>query len=315
MPKILFLVLIFCSGFACGQQSAFSWKGKILAADTRKPIENAHVMIDDGSRKLYFISDKQGFVHIHYDFPTRTDTAVITHISYNTVCIKTMELSKSNRLFMNEQTKLLPETKITPSAVYKTGPSFPLITGGSSLLGVKLVLFFPPTTYSFGKIEKVEVAFSAPLFENKEVKRIENKLPVLLKIYAKDPVHNIPGEELLKDTIVIIRPPHKDRLIIDVSKYNITLPSNGIYCGFEGFTSAWYKEHGYLTEFAYKYKSETIPGRKVYYTPFMGSNPPSKKDKEKGYRIYQLGGFAGAEWKDITEMFDAILLIKLHIRK
>jgi hypothetical protein len=133
------------------------------------------------------------------------------------------------------------------------------------------------------------------------------KLPIMLKIYARDTLRNIPGVELLKDTVIIFY--QKKKVILDISKYNISLPPDGLYCGLASFSTTWYIEQGYLSADNLSYTVKGLMGY-TFYTPMVvGIN-----NKKRIYKNYVLGEYA-KEWKDVTEMFQASLFIRLHIRK
>jgi hypothetical protein len=190
---------------------------------------------------------------------------------------------------------------------YVIGPKFPLFGGYGVLVGCgqKYVVYFPSESYKSGMIEKVEFAFYK--FFNKE-DTLSMKLPVMLKIYARDTLTNIPGIELLKDTVIIFNQKNTKKMFVDVSQYNIVLPQGGIYCGLEAFSLKWYIEQGYLSADNLFYILKGFG--KVFYNPmFVGMN-----NKKGIYKNYVLGGYA-CEWKDVTEMYSASLFIRLHIRE
>jgi hypothetical protein len=189
---------------------------------------------------------------------------------------------------------------------YVIGPKFPLFCSyGISLFPEKQVVYFPAESYTSGTVEKVEFRFYKH-FDRKDT--VSMKLPIMLKIYARDTLNNIPGAELLKDTVMIFNQ-KKSKVILDISKYNITLPVEGIYCGLASFCTEWYIDNGYLTADNLFYNVKG-PMRIVYYTPMVAG----ARNKKGIYKNYALGGYA-KEWKDITETYESTLFIRLHIRK
>jgi len=190
------------------------------------------------------------------------------------------------------------------------GPKFPLLAGGTIIYSQKHVVYFPAEMYQTGILEKVEFAFSRRLFSEKG-DTVGCKMPIMLKIYARDIVNDIPGEELLKDTIILVEQHKGKKVQIDISKYGIELPSEGIYCGFEAFSTEWYIEHGYMSKdnLSYTTKSQAGGGY-AFHTPMLAA----RGNKKGIYQNYVLGGYA-KEWKNVTKMYRDTLLVRLYIRK
>jgi hypothetical protein len=192
------------------------------------------------------------------------------------------------------------------------GPKFPLpICGVSINTSRQQVMYFSSEMYIPGIVEKVEFALKKPTFSEKG-DTIGYKMPLMLKLYARDTINNIPGKELLKDTILVKRG-EKNKMVIDLSKYNILLPSYGFYVGFEAFSTEWYIANGYMTKDNLSYKTKgNVGGGFIFHAPVVVASN-RKKDIEK-YQNYVLGGWA-KEWKNCNEMYHSTLVIRLHIRK
>lgn len=192
------------------------------------------------------------------------------------------------------------------------GPKFPIpICGVSIPTSRQQVVYFPAFMYEQGVLEKVEFAIKKSIFSEKG-DNISYKMPLMLKLYTRDTINNIPGKELLKDTIFIKRG-EKNKMGIDLSKYNILLPSYGFYVGFEAFSTEWYIANGYMTKDNLSYKTKgNVGGGFIFHAPVVVASN-RKKDVEK-YQNYVLGGWA-KEWKNCNEMYHSTLVIRLHIRK
>ena len=187
----------------------------------------------------------------------------------------------------------------------------------------KHVVYFQAEMYKKGILEKVEFSFSSKsaLFSEKG-DTIGYKMPVMLKIYARDTVKNMPGEELLKDTVIIVPQKRKQKVQIDISKYGITLPAEGIYCGLSGFPYPWYIEHGYWTSDNTSYKTK----KNHYYNASDGTKKPliggfshvpyvSATRYKKEVDKYQNFVSFGKEWENANEMYHSTLVIRLYIRE
>jgi hypothetical protein len=191
------------------------------------------------------------------------------------------------------------------------GPKFPLIESGVSI-NKQQVVYFSSEMYGSGFLDKVEFSFTKR-FKNYEGDTVGCKMPIMLKIYEKDPIKNIPGRELLKDTILIVQQSLNGKTIIDLSKYNIELPQDGIYVGFEAFSTQWYIENGYMTKDNLSYKTnENIGGGIAYHAPMVTASI-RKKDVEK-YQNFVYGDWA-KDWSICNEKYQSTLVIRMHIRK
>lgn len=191
------------------------------------------------------------------------------------------------------------------------GPRFPLIKSGVCLHSNQHVVYFPFEMYGSGVLEKVEFAIRKSVF-SEDGDTLGYKMPLMLKIYAQDTVNRIPGKELLLDTIIIQREKH-DKMVVDLSKYNIVMPIDGIYVGFQAFSTSWYIENGYLTKDNLSYKTKgNIGGGFIFHTPVVTASI-RKKDLVK-YQNFVLGGWAKT-WKNVNQMYQSTMVIRLSIRK
>jgi hypothetical protein len=214
----------------------------------------------------------------------------------------------------SEESLLFPEAEISPKKgkYIVVGPTFSVREDAALGLhwGEKHVVFFPENIYEKGTLEKVEFAFSKNSFSEKD-DTVGYKMPVMLKIYARDTLNDVPGEELLKDTIMIVGQKKNRKVLIDISSYQIKLPPGGIYCGVEAFSLRWYVKNGYLSKdnMSYTIKPKAGGGR-AYHSPVF----VAKSNKKQIYQNYQFGGFA-KKWENVTTMYNVTLIIRLHIKK
>lgn len=191
------------------------------------------------------------------------------------------------------------------------GPNFPLIKSGVSINKIH-VLYFPSEMYGSGFLEKVEFSFT------KRSKKYEGdtvgcKMPIMLKIYERDTINNIPLRLLVKDSIVIVQPKKHQKMLVDLSKYNISLPPDGFYVGFEAFSTEWYIAHGYLSIDNLTYSTNNENGEGATFHAPMITATIAKKDVEK-YQNFVFGDWA-KDWSICNERYQSTLVIRLHIRK
>ncbi len=307
----LFFIFLFCfSSFLYGQH--FQWEGKIVDKNTNKPIENVHVIVCHNNHNLFYISDNDGFVSIFCPKSSDKDSLVVSHLSYKNIVLISKQLENIKQIELEEKLFLLSNVEISPEKQENIiiGPKVPVTMGEINFnWGQKHVVYFPVEMYRKGTLEKVEFVFSSP---DENTDTIGYRMPLMLKIYTRDTINNIPGEELLQDTIIVVpQKKNKRKITINISQYTIVLPNNGFYCGFEAFPLEWYIEQGYLTLENLSYKTNSsIDGGYAFHTPMLGATT----NKKKLYQNYILGGYA-KEWKNVTDMFNATLLIRLHIQK
>lgn len=199
------------------------------------------------------------------------------------------------------------------------GPKFPVCMKGGMSFSTpqKHVVYFPVEMYEEGILEQIEFSFDSNRIFSEKGDTVGYKMPIMLKIYARNIEKNIPGDELLKDTIIIVPQKKNQKIKIDISKYGIVLPPEGIYCGFETFSTDWYVKHGYLTMDNLSYQTKNYQKNKtgpeyIFHSPAVSTNRNKKEVKK--YQNYVLGGYA-KEWKNVNEMFHSTLIIRLHIRK
>jgi hypothetical protein len=191
------------------------------------------------------------------------------------------------------------------------GPIFPLIKSGVSINKLHVV-YFPSEMYGSGFLDKVEFSFTKR-FKNYEGDTVGCKMPIMLKIYERDTINNIPLRLLVKDTIVIVQPKKQKKMVVDLSKYNISLPLDGIYVGFEAFSTDWYIAHGYLSIDNLTYSTNNENGEGATFHAPMITATIAKKDVEK-YQNFVYGDWA-KDWSICNEKYQSTLVIRLHIRK
>jgi hypothetical protein len=308
MSKFLFF-FFFLSSVVVYSQS-FSWQGKILEEKTSKPIEYAHVIVYNDGNKLYFISDNNGFVSVFYSNSTVNDSIVVSHLSYNTILLNSKELVAKKVIELTNKTRTLDEVKIKPAKERNIiiGPKFSVFKSGAHLCSkTERVVYFPPAMYEKGILKKVEFSFSNDDIFPDKGDTVGRKMPIMLKIYARDTVNNIPEKELLKDTILFFPQKKDKKMQVDISEYGIILPSEGFYCGFASLPTEWYIAHGYFTLETMKYPLPP-PVHYGFHCPNIAMTS-NKKEVEK-YELYEIGGHL-KKWTKSTRK--STLAIRLHI--
>lgn len=103
----------------------------IIDAQSSTPIENAHVLLKRDIDSIYTYSDKEGmFILPEYNLE---DTIVITHISFEPICLLLREI-QSDTLKLNQQVLFLDEIAITPDDAVRIFETASLRTRNSLLL-------------------------------------------------------------------------------------------------------------------------------------------------------------------------------------
>jgi hypothetical protein len=120
--------------------------------------------------------------------------------------------------------------------------------------------------------------------------------PFKINIYSKNKGHLYPGKKLIQDSIIVYDPERLTTINVDISKYNIQVPPEGIFIGFETLSPSFYnneqiKSHG-------QYFSK-IPGIKGHFANHGFDQVESMKDGLAYSLLRDLNGFS--DWSIFAE--------------
>jgi hypothetical protein len=210
----------------------FKWKAVVLSKDNNEKIPFAAVTVFSNKRTIVFIADENGAVELFYIYPTKIDSLTVSAIGFN---------SKNYNINNLPKGKIALETKfISLNEVSVLAPKYKKV-----VLGNKSAFVKDDTNGNFGG-QKVL------LIKNKDIKgrilairyrMVENKKdffrPFRVRIYAKDTLNQTVGADLLNTNLIISQ--NKGKWVkVDVSSYNIELPANGVFVGYEILSKEYY---------------------------------------------------------------------------
>jgi len=238
MHKLLLtVILMFIAYIAFSQQKndKNSWHLTIVDGVTTKGIDKVTVTIN---RAKYFNTDTNGVIELDKTFISHKDSINISCIGYRSVILTPGVNNKypdTVRLLVS--VKYLDEVKIGSSE--PKGISIGNIKKSYNTHRVpnpdeEYAQFIPNDKKIKGTINSIQYVL------NDELQGIE--MPFRVGLYTKNTNSIFPDKELIKDTIIVSNPKKKRWVSVDISKYNIELPENGVIATFETLSASNYKD-------------------------------------------------------------------------
>lgn len=203
-------------------------EGRLYKKDTKEPIAFAGLELKIAHKGT--ISDMQGYFRIEIS-PQTTDTLLISSLNYHPlrVPLKNLMLPGLHTLYMSERAYDLPSIEIRGekqkfermgNLKWRSSGSFYLDTHGQ-----QTALFIPNEARDSGNLITASVYLS---------KRGNTDAPFRIHVYAPDIVTGKPGIELLPEMVIVKPTSGKGWYKVNLSRYRISLPQNGIYIAIEG---------------------------------------------------------------------------------
>ncbi len=201
--------------------------GFVYSKSTGEPLEFANVFFKKNNIGTY--TNKYGFFELSNS--NLIDTLIISYIGHHDLYIVFAKFGAfSDTLFLENRDILLPEVIITNKDFnlsnsrqigYVNSKKINFISSGS---GVQFaVLISNPNKVKYSIIKGVSF-----LVKNKSL------WPLVVKIHLYKNLNNSPGEELTKSEIVeFIYSNPTLKYSVDLNKFNILLPADGLYLGIE----------------------------------------------------------------------------------
>jgi hypothetical protein len=225
MRYLLFCLLIIPSlAFSQQAQTDIFWRLAILNSQTGNAIPGATISIN----RKHFIVDGNGQLSIDKTYIKLNDTLKISCVGFRS---ESMIIEKD--FTYPGQISLFPSDIVLNEVIVKTAK--PLLKLGdlrktynshlrSNPNGMDLQ-YIPNDKGITGIITTIEY------FINNVSRGIER--PFKVGLYTKGKHDIFPDQNLLNDSLVICNPEKKKRIIVDVSKYNIQFPADGVLAAFE----------------------------------------------------------------------------------
>jgi len=235
MKFLLLLLIIPCFTFAQNKVNQNLWRLTVVDSIAGKGIVKATVAINN---KHYYTTDNNGVVIIGKTLITPGYSFIISCIGYKRMVILPLaNYQYPDTIKLSDSVMYLNEVKISASGLlathigdikqtYKTHS----ITQPKSAYAQ----FIPNDKNITGTISSVEFVV------NNELHGIE--MPFRVRLYTKNKDTITLGTELTTDSIVVYNPQKKQLISIDITKYNIQLPPNGVIVVFETLSPSYYSK-------------------------------------------------------------------------
>jgi hypothetical protein len=247
MNKFLLLIIIPSFAFAQQKQTSLNlWHLTVVDSVTAKGIDRVTVSIN---KKRYYTTDVNGVIDINRSLINQDDNIIFSCIGYKSNVIvpginhrfpDTIKLLASVRSLKEVKISLLKPMETTIGDIKKSYNSHRVPNPEE-----EFVQYIPNNKKITGIITSIEYVL------NDELHGIE--MPFKVGLYTKSKKSIFPDEELIKDSIIVYNPQKKRQLSVDISRYNIQLPEDGVIVTFEtlspkyyGKDSIWYKGRNHL---------------------------------------------------------------------
>ena len=262
-----------------GQESHFFWEGFVREKNSTENVPNASIRIFSEDRVFIFAADDNGKAKINYYRPTDFDTIVVTSVGYKPCKLSCRELKQINEINLEQQVYALNEVIVKSKKGKKprtvklgnnTPPCYP-ISSYYIPWGTQAALFI--------KNEKVTGQIITIRYYMKDILGQEQHIrPFRVRIYNVDPNTKAPGEDLLKEQIIVSLD-KKNWIEVDVSHYNIQLPPEGVFVGLEVLPVEYYISLNMVAESDVR---RTLPDGTILGTGgiMIGATNRSKKSKK-----------------------------------
>jgi hypothetical protein len=274
MKKILLYLLILATNISNAQII----KGSITDSLTKEPVPYANIVLING-KGIY--SDEKG--QFELDIKNNVyDTLKISSLGYKARFfplttyknhnIVNLKVSLSTKV-ANIEEVVISQKKVNYNQKSVFGESKEGNIGMTSLIGYETCLYIENPTQTIGRVKRAYI----------DLKRRDNADYIALfniKFYEYDEKNNTPGKELYSKNIFINPKNHKYRLWIDVERYNIKFPKNGICVGVELINTAGtvekYAKFGPMFRYTISKKNRSITWSNYHDTGWRNGSTGGK---------------------------------------
>lgn len=232
---------------------------------TRKPLPYVNIWVDN--ENIGATSEENGSFTISNDALNKT--LVLSCVGYETKAIK---LSGNNQVFYLKETSIPLEEVLVQSqkkTIFNTISTFDIETSTGGF-GIQLAPWIVGRFFEYDQsYEKTPYLNTIKLATNSNIKNAMFKMV----LYVPDE-NGAPGDYLYNEDIIFSVPKGLKETTIDVSKYKILFPENGLFIAFEWLTIE-------KNKFKYNFKDLNAKGYKkafryeptlsAYMTPEYGN--------------------------------------------
>jgi len=275
---LIFSLLLIFPSFG-NTQTIKKISGKILDAEIKKPIQYVTVEIEGKNKGA--LTNKTGFFTFNIDETFNKDSLSIRIIGYQPKKIAVKEFLKNNKAgHLNNPIYIEPLTYTLPEVVFSSDKECEKVLSGVNTKSNSALIWgvgYQFSVYCQNKQSLKNGVISKVRFYLKNEGK--PKTPFRIHIYSVNLIDTTPGIELLHENLIVSADKAK-WFEVDVEKYNIPLPKEGIFVSME-----WI-----YTDEKYYYISE--PHRKKHssqqYGQVLGAIEGSKLDNYTYFK--KLGG-------------------------
>jgi len=205
-------------------------EGYVLDANTKEPIPFVNLSFLNTLKGTS--TDESG--HFFIDIPEvlLEKDVHISSLGYEEKVLKGKILSETTNIYLDEESFELDEVVLSEvwgdSEVLNPISSYSLTSGfSSSSTPWVLALYFPNIGANQKVIEKVMV------FLQQQSGDLKSESKFRLRVYNIDPDTGAPGEDLLRENVILNTQEGDTHINVDLSEYKIVVPRDGVYIGLE----------------------------------------------------------------------------------
>jgi CarboxypepD_reg-like domain len=209
-------------------------KGNIKDKASNKGIPYASISLK--SKPIGTHTNEEGSFELKVSEEDSNDSLFIGCLGYEKVIVSIKDMKQQNNILLNPVDYKLPTITITPNGNskirtkelgYLQGKPDAYIAGNVNGLYTLTAIFIDNPN--------LENAFVKELLFTFEPKYQEGNAFIKVHLFEKDQysADTRPGKELMPENFIVTVKPKTKTLRVDIQKYNIKMPYNGLFVGFE----------------------------------------------------------------------------------
>ncbi|MBT8234744.1 MAG: carboxypeptidase-like regulatory domain-containing protein [Bacteroidia bacterium] len=228
-PKVLFFIVSLAMASSLNAQS-IRVEGHVLDAITKEPIPYVNLSFLNTLKGTS--TDEAGHFFIDISEVLLEKDVHISSLGYEEKVLKGKILSETKNIYLEEESFELDEVVLSEiwgdSEVLNPISSYSLTSGfSSSSTPWVLALYFPNLGAKQKVIEKVMVFFQ------QQSGKLKSESKFRLRVYDIDMDTGAPGEDVLRENVILNTQEGDTHVSVDLSEYKIIVPRDGVYIGLE----------------------------------------------------------------------------------
>jgi len=228
LSRFFFVACLFLASALSAQ--SIRVEGFVLDAKTKEPIPYVNLSFLNTLKGTS--TDETGHFFIDVPEVLLEKDVHISSLGYEEKVLKGKILAEAQNIYMEEDSFELDEVVLSEtwgdSAVLNPISSYSLTSGfSSSSTPWVLGLYFPNIGARQKVIEKVIVFFQ------QQSGALKSESKFRLRVYNVDPDTGAPGEDLLRENVILNTKEEDTHVNVDLSEYKIVVPREGVYIGLE----------------------------------------------------------------------------------